>query len=326
MIVSALLIIYVTLVNSFIFNNNKIISNKNNFNKHNNNNNNIHMTSTPVNGIIIGGGRIGTFLHDSNNKRDILFSSRSDRIPITSTHRPGTTGPIYLATRNNDLQEIINNTPVDRREDLVFLQNGVLTNFLEKNKLSDNTQGLIYLAVSKKGEKPIDGITDVNPEGLTAVTGKWANDFSLRLQNAGLTCKVLDKPTWTIAMLEKHIWICAFMAVGAKYKCNVGSVESSHKDEIIALIDELVNSATIATGVIFPDGVADRLTAYARSVGHFPTALKEFEWRNGWFIEHTFEALDASQPDPSPIHTQIIKEYGGDLYEKALSAWNSNKK
>jgi hypothetical protein len=35
-----------------------------------------------------------------------------------------------------------------------------------------NTQGLIYFAVAKKGEKPIDGVTDLNPEGLTSITGK----------------------------------------------------------------------------------------------------------------------------------------------------------
>lgn len=30
-------------------------------------------------------------------------------------------------------------------------------------------KGLIYFAISKKGEKPIDGITDTNPEGLTGM-------------------------------------------------------------------------------------------------------------------------------------------------------------
>lgn len=29
-------------------------------------------------------------------------------------------------------------------------------------------QVLVYFAVAKKGEAPIDGKTDVNPEGLTA--------------------------------------------------------------------------------------------------------------------------------------------------------------
>lgn len=87
-------------------------------------------------------------------------------------------GPIYVATRNNDLQAIIDKTPKDMRQDLVFLQNGVLTNFLDSNGLGENTQGLIYFAVSKIGEKPIDGVTNLNPDGLTAVTGKWAEDFS----------------------------------------------------------------------------------------------------------------------------------------------------
>lgn len=246
------------------------------------------------------GGRIGSFLHEQNERKDILLR-RGENVPEDSN------GPIYVATRNNDLDDIIKSTPSTRLEDLVFLQNGVLTNYLKSKGLEKNTQGLIYLAVSKKGEKPIDGITDLNPEGLTAITGKWAEDFAIRLKNAGLTCHVLDYPTWTIAMLEKHIWISAFMAVGAKHKCTVGEVEKIHKDEVCSLITEMASAANKATGVAFKSDVADRLCAYARSVAHFPTALKEFEWRNGWFAELTLKALQASLPDPCPQHTQILQ-------------------
>ena len=35
-------------------------------------------------------------------------------------------------------------------------------------------QVLVYFAVAKKGEKPTDGKTDVNPEGLTA--GEMSDD------------------------------------------------------------------------------------------------------------------------------------------------------
>lgn len=41
---------------------------------------------------------------------------------------------------------------------------------------------LVYFAVAKKGEKPTDGKTDVNPEGLTAGVegvekcGRWAGN------------------------------------------------------------------------------------------------------------------------------------------------------
>ena len=54
-------------------------------------------------------------------------------------------------------------------------------------------QALVYFAVSKKGETPIDGKTDANPEGLTAVTGKHAQAFAARLAHGELSCKVLPR-------------------------------------------------------------------------------------------------------------------------------------
>lgn len=253
-------------------------------------------------GTIVGGGRIGNLLYEINNKEDKFNSKRTDKILNDDK------GPIYLCTRNADLEDIINNCPESRKDDLVFLQNGVLTNYLEKKGLDHNTQGLIYFAVSKVGEKPIDGITDLNPNGLTAVTGKWADDFAARLNVAGLRCNVMDKDAWTVAMLEKHIWICAFMAVGAKHgNVTVGEVEKVHNTEVRSLITELAYAATVATNAEFPPGVADRLCAYARSVAHFPTALKEVEWRNGWFCDITFDNISKNLPDPCPMHSEIMK-------------------
>ena len=251
-------------------------------------------------GVIVGGGRIGSLIWTLNGQQDRLLK-RDEKLTAEET------GPVYVCTRNSDLENIIETCPANRREDLVFLQNGVLTEYLESKGLEGNTQGLIYFAVSKKGEKPIDGITDVNPEGLTAITGKWGEDFRARLAMGGLRCHVLDKPTWTVAMLEKHIWICAFMAVGAKYKgITVGEVEREHNAEVRSLIAELAAAATLKTKVAFPAGVADRLCAYARSVAHFPTALKEIEWRNGWFTDITYDQASKLQPDPLPQHTAIM--------------------
>merc|ERR1719329_1281392 len=119
-------------------------------------------------GTIIGGGRIGGLLHELNGGADQLITRSSDE-----TIPAGVEGPIYVCTRNNDLEKIIEDCPANRRCDLIFLQNGILTEYLKTKGLEDNTQGLVYFAVSKKGEAPIDGKTDTNPEGLTAVTGKW---------------------------------------------------------------------------------------------------------------------------------------------------------
>jgi hypothetical protein len=158
-----------------------------------------------TNGIIVGGGRIGNHLYESNDRNDVLFANRNEAFNIIESC------PIYICTRNNDLDEIINKTPLERREDLIFLQNGYLKNYLSSQGLESNTQALIYYAVSKKGEKPIDGITDLNPEGLTAVTGKWAEDFSERMKNAGLACHIYDKRRWEVAMVFLFKLIIVFL-------------------------------------------------------------------------------------------------------------------
>lgn len=72
------------------------------------------------------------------------------------------------------------------------------------------------------------------------------------------------------------------MVVGAAHGgITVGEVESTHKDEVVALIQELAKACQSLLGVQFKDGIEPRLCAYTRSVAHFPTAVKEFQWRNG---------------------------------------------
>lgn len=74
--------------------------------------------------------------------------------------------------------------------DLVFFQNGMLEPWFESKGLGAADQVLAYFAVSKLGEPPVDGITDTNPEGLTAAFGKWGSAVASRLQAGGLSCKV----------------------------------------------------------------------------------------------------------------------------------------
>ncbi len=52
----------------------------------------------------------------------------------------GPAGPIVVCTRNDDLQAIVEATPAARREDLVFIQNGMLQPWLDAQGLGDNTQ------------------------------------------------------------------------------------------------------------------------------------------------------------------------------------------
>eukprot|EP00268_Persea_americana_P043822 TRINITY_DN4410_c0_g1_i5.p1 TRINITY_DN4410_c0_g1~~TRINITY_DN4410_c0_g1_i5.p1 ORF type:complete len:120 (-),score=34.77 TRINITY_DN4410_c0_g1_i5:764-1123(-) len=108
----------------------------------------------------------------------------------------------------------------------------MLEPWFQSKGLGDADQVLAYFAVSKLGEPPVDGITDTNPEGLTAAFGKWASAVAARLHSGGLSCKVLDREAFEKQMVEKLIWISAFMLVGARHPgATVGVVEKDYRSE-----------------------------------------------------------------------------------------------
>lgn len=259
-------------------------------------------TTRVVPAVIIGRGRVGKALHDMGNGEDVLVN-RGERVPLDFP------GPIFVCTRNDDLEAVLEATPNSRWSDLVFLQNGMLEPWLQSKGLGDANQVLAYFAVAKLGDRPTDGKTDANPEGLTAAYGKWASAVASRLHTGGLSCKILDKEGFQKQMLEKLMWISAFMLVGARHPgATVGTLEKEYRSEVSSLIAELAEVAAAEKGIVFEEAMEDRLCAYSRAVAHFPTAVKEFQWRNGWFYALSEKALAAGKPDPCPLHTAWLKE------------------
>ena len=66
--------------------------------------------------------------------REDVMVKRGEPIPADST------GPIFVCTRNDSLAGIVESCPPARREDLVFLQNGMLQPWLDAQGIGDNTQ------------------------------------------------------------------------------------------------------------------------------------------------------------------------------------------
>ena len=153
----------------------------------------VSTTNTIV--TIVGSGRIGGLLATGGD--NVVVVGREDTID------PDTTGPIILTTRNDALDGLVEACPEHRRKDLVFVQNGYLDNFLESKGLLDNTQVLLYLSVTAKGADPIDGVTTVNPEGLTTATGEHAQAFADLLAALELKCNVVSGDDYRPAMFEK---------------------------------------------------------------------------------------------------------------------------
>lgn len=248
--------------------------------------------------IVGGGGRIGSLL-SSTEMNDVVLS-RGDPIPADAP------GPIYVCTRNNDLDEVIASCPDERRDDLVFMQNGFLERYLRQRGVSDNTQANLYCAVAELGKKPVDGITEEAPEGLTRVCGKWEGAFTERLESKGLTCKVVKERDFRRSQLEKLIWISVFNLIGAVHgNITMGEVARMHTREVTEMSVELAQMVrfTLTVGML-PD-IEKRLLAYARVVKDFPTGIKEFKWRNGFFYDYSLLARKKGFPDPSPMHTYV---------------------
>lgn len=154
------------------------------------------LSATKSKDVVIGGGRIGSLISDG-----ATLLGRNDS--ISSSIDDDGDGPIYIATRNDVLESIVDECPVNRRKDLVFLQNGYIDDFLSSKGLEENTQALLYLSVPSKGANPVDGITSFNPEGLTAATGRHAKAFADRLAALGLKCNVVSAAEYRPAMFEK---------------------------------------------------------------------------------------------------------------------------
>lgn len=152
------------------------------------------MSSDADQAEIIGAGRIGSLLAEAGN---CVVLGREDKID------PNKSGPILIATRNDALDGIVDACPENRKKDLVFLQNGYLDDFLASKGLLENTQALLYFSVTAKGVEPVDGVTTVNPEGLTAVTGLHSKPFADRLSSLNLKCNVITPEQYRPAMFEK---------------------------------------------------------------------------------------------------------------------------
>lgn len=96
--------------------------------------------------VVIGNGRIGSLLARAPDMKECIVVKRGENIPGEGS------GPIYVCTRNDDLNSIVERTPANRRPDLVFIQNGMIQTFLEEKNLQNNTQALVWARFQNNSE------------------------------------------------------------------------------------------------------------------------------------------------------------------------------
>ena len=247
---------------------------------------------------IVGAGRIGqTFANIAQDTDiEVYLLKRGDQHLLN-------TGPIVVCTRNDDLQGVLEWIPSERRSDLVFIQNGMLQTWLAEQCLEQVTQALLYIAVSKVGDEPVDGLRSV-------VTGCQSESFVWLMKSLGLQCTPVTKSEFLLEMLEKLLWNCVFGLLCQVHGATVGTVVAQYRPQVESLSLELLLVACTELRFDVPSmqdqrALVDRLCDYSLSIPAYQGALKEWKWRNGWFWER--------QRDLSSVHATLLLQAGINL-------------
>lgn len=207
--------------------------------------------------------------------------------------------PILVCTREDDLQEVIDSTPEHRRSDLVFVQNGMLDDFLAEQGLGDNTRGLLFFAVPARGD-------DLQPGPPSPFTGPHAETVVRVLTQLDVPAVEVARGDFSAQMLEKLIWNCAFGLLCQVHGATVGEVCTRHLSTLRIVVEELLTVGTHALDIeVDYEPLLERLCAYSRSIADYRGAVKAWTWRNGWFVEAA-----ARMSVPTPAHLRLLREVG----------------
>lgn len=269
--------------------------------------------------IIVGGGKIGTMLEDFGKRRGFedLIVNRGDPIPADWF------GPVYVCVPIDDVESVLAACPPEKKDDLVFVQDGMLEPLFQRHGLYGPTQATLWLACMRKGGKPVDGLTSEAPEGLTTVSGKWAGAVAMRLSTGDLACKEsMDRDARRV-MLEKLVFCSAYNLVGTVHghskddPLTVGEVAEKHSEEVGAISRELASFIRYTLSVSLFSGIEERLQAYAQRMEFMKckSISKDFEFFNGYFYKFakmagtrvTPAGIKVEVPDTTPIHTDYVK-------------------
>jgi ketopantoate reductase len=190
--------------------------------------------------------------------------------------------PIIVTVRNDDLEGVLASVPRSRQRDLVLIQNGMLRPWIAAHGLSVVTRGLLFFAVPRRGAEPDAG-------GESPFVGTHAELVASWLPALGLPARAASESSFVEVEIEKLIWNCVFGLLCERYDESVGVIVERRADELAAVVPELNAVARAALGLATADeadtqALLARLCQYSRTIGSYRGAVKEWPWRNGWFV------------------------------------------
>lgn len=259
--------------------------------------------------MVIGAGRVGTSLKRRSEEHGIGVEllERGDWDAIED----GPQGdPIVVATRNDDLLDVIERVPSWRRHDLVLIQNGLIRALVQNNHLTGATRGLLYFAATERGGEIDAGAPSwfSGAHGLTMA--RW---FAM----IGLRARAVDWAQFTSKEFEKVAWLCAMGPLCEKHDATVGEVATTHRRELEDQLGELGLFGRLVFNVDLPHpSLVERVVDYSLTIPGYRASVKEWKWRNGGVLrilldrgvklaKHTQLLLDTGHGDQIPQALQV---------------------
>jgi ketopantoate reductase len=244
--------------------------------------------------IVIGAGRVGQGLASLDPQLRLI-----DRGSGWEALDEPAGEAVFVAVRNDDLAAVIERVPGHRRDDLVFTQNGMLREYLADAGLGGATRGLLFFAVAKRGDRPVPG-------GPSPFFGPRAEAVVDWMSSVELPAQQLDAAGFAAIELEKLIWNCAFGLLCETRGCSVGVVVGEHSELLRELVGEMHEVGQLGMNVrVDLEPLRKRLSEYSLSISDYRGAVKEWPWRNGWFVR-TAAGLGKSMAR----HDSLLREVG----------------
>lgn len=244
--------------------------------------------------VVVGAGRIGQALKRRSEAASVpcaLVDRTSGREALDAPAGE----PVVLAVRTDDLAEVVATVPVHRREDLVLVQNGAIRELVEQLGLARATRGVLYLLVSRRGGPVEAARTSWFCGPHAAAVTRW-------FEVMGLPAQAVQWPRFTVAELEKLLWLAVNGPLCEAHDATVGQIARDHRPEHDALVRELARVGRAAWGVE-PDAdwLVGRLVAWSEAIPQYRASVKELPWRNGWLREQA-----RRHGIPTPLHDALV--------------------
>lgn len=231
--------------------------------------------------IVIGQGRVGQALCalDPSGVHPIDRENGWEQLENEKAGRP-----IVVATRNDDLPAVLAKVPKSRHADLVLVQNGMLRPWLREAGLDGVTRGILFFAVPTRGAPAQSG-------GESPFWGPHAAALCTWMRAHGLAAREVSASEFATTELEKLSWNCVFGLLGQALELSVGELVQQQPQALKALSCELLQIGAKALNVeIDVAALCASMARYAQSIPSYRASVKEWRWRNGWFVQLQREA------------------------------------